>query len=150
MNLLATVSTIMTKNPVTISPEDNLLAAKDVFEKYQIHHIPVVFEGDLVGMLSKSDFSFFKRGFNDEADDKVLSDVKLNNYKVKSIMTKGLAKLDADDRINLALEIFKSNVFHALPVMESNKIVGIITTHDIIKHLADENIAVNEYELNDV
>ena len=150
MNLLATVSTIMTKNPITISPEDNLLVAKDVFEKYQIHHIPVVHEGDLVGMLSKSDFSFFKRGFNDEADDKVLSDVKLNNYKVKSIMTKGLAKLDADDRINLALEIFKSNVFHALPVMENNKIVGIITTHDIIKHLADENIAVNEYELNDV
>lgn len=150
MNLLATVSTIMTKNPITISPEDNLLVAKDVFEKYQIHHIPVVHEGDLVGMLSKSDFSFFKRGFNDEVDDKVLSDVKLNNYKVKSIMTKGLAKLDADDRINLALEIFKSNVFHALPVMENNKIVGIITTHDIIKHLADENIAVNEYELNDV
>ena len=146
MNLLAPVSTIMTQNPVTIGPDDNLQTAQEIFDKYHIHHIPVLHEGELVGMLSKSDFSFFKRGFNDDAFDNILVDVKLNNYKVRSIMIKGLAKLDAEDRINVALEVFKKNLFHALPVMEENRIVGIITTHDIIKHLAEDNIATNQYE----
>ena len=146
MNLLAPVSTIMTKNPITIEPEDTLQTAQEIFDKFHIHRIPVVYEGELVGMLRKSDFSFFKRGFNDDAFDNILVDVKLNNYKVKSIMIKGLGKLDVDDRINVALDVFKKNLFHALPVLENDRIVGIITTHDIIKNLAEDNSAINEYE----
>ena len=146
MNLLAPVSTIMTKNPITIEPEDTLQTAQEIFDKFHIHHIPVVYEGELVGMLSKSDFSFFKRGFNDDAFYNIFVDVKLNNYKVKSIMIKGLGKLDVDDRINVALDVFKKNLFHALPVLENDRIVGIITTHDIIKNLAEDNSAINEYE----
>ncbi len=146
MNLLAPISTIMTPNPVSISPDETLQVAQEIFEKYHIHHIPVVFEGELVGMLSKSDFSFFKRGFNDENFDNILVDVKLNNYKVKSIMTTGLGKLEETDRINVALDIFKKNIFHALPVVNGNRIVGIVTTQDIINALAEDNEAVNEYE----
>ncbi|MBK8111938.1 MAG: CBS domain-containing protein [Saprospiraceae bacterium] len=96
-------------------------------------------------MLSNRLF-IFKRGFNDDAFDNILVDVKLNNYKVKSIMIKGLGKLDVDDRINVALDVFKKNLFHALPVLENDRIVGIITTHDIIKNLAEDNSAINEYE----
>ena len=140
----------MTKNPITISPDENLQTANEIFERYHIHHIPVVFDGELVGMLSKSDFSFFRRGFNDISYDSFLMDVKLNNYKVKSIMTKGVGKLDVNDRINVALDIFRKNIFHALPVIDGNDLVGIVTTHDIIKHLADENITVMEYELENV
>ncbi len=146
MNLLAPISTIMTPNPVSIGPDETLQAAQDTFDKYKIHHIPVVLNGELVGMLSKSDFSFFKRGFNDESFDNILLDVKLNNYKVKSIMTTGLGKLEETDRINVALDIFRKNIFHALPVVNGNRIVGIVTTQDIINALADDNEAVSKYE----
>jgi CBS domain-containing membrane protein len=146
MNLLAPISTIMTPNPISVSPDETLQVAQEIFEKYKIHHIPVVFEGELVGMLSKSDFSFFKRGFNDDSFDNILVDVKLNNYKVKSIMTTGLGKLEETDRINVALDIFRKNIFHALPVVNGNRIVGIITTQDIINALAEDNEAVNKYE----
>jgi acetoin utilization protein AcuB len=146
MNLLSSVSTIMTKNPITISPEDSLQTAQEIFDKFKIHHIPIVYEGDLVGMLSKSDFSFFMRGFKNEEYDKILIDVKLQNYKVKSIMTEGLAKLEPEDRINVALDLFKLNMFHALPIVENNRLVGILTTLDIIKHLAEDNQATSSYD----
>ena len=146
MNLLAPISTIMTKNPVIVSPDDSLQTAHEIFDTFNIHHIPVVHQGELVGMLAKSDFSLFKRGLNDETVDLLLVDVRLNNYKVSSLMTRKIAKLDTDDRINVALEVFKINMFHAMPVMEANRVVGIITTHDIIKHLAADNSAVNTYD----
>jgi acetoin utilization protein AcuB len=58
MNLLAPITSIMTKNPITISPNDSLQTAQEIFDQHKIHHIPVVYEGILVGMLSKLDFSF--------------------------------------------------------------------------------------------
>ena len=146
MNLLASVADIMTKNPVTISPDETLTVASEIFDKYNIHHIPVVFEGELVGMLSKSYLSLFTTKFSDASFTHVLLDVNLQNYTVKSIMSTGLAKLEAYQRINVVLDIFKDNHFHALPVVEGKRVIGIVTTMDIIKHLAQDNEAINSYK----
>ena len=146
MNLLASVSTIMTKNPVRLSPYDPLVKVKSIFEKMNIHHIPVVDEGKLVGIVSKSDFLFFKRGFNNTNVIQKMEEIRLNNYVVKDIMTKGLAKLEPSDKINVALEIFKKNIFHAIPVVDEGRLVGILTTHDIINALAEDKSAVSEYK----
>jgi acetoin utilization protein AcuB len=59
-------------------------------------------------------------------------------------MTKGLAKLNPNDRINIALEIFMVNRFHAVPVVENDELVGIVTTYDIIKALASEPISTKQ------
>ena len=145
MNLLDPVSTIMTPHPVTLSPEDPLMKVKSVFDKYSIHHIPILDEGDLVGIVSKSDFLFFKRGFNsNEVYDKV-EEVRLHQYKVKEIMTTKLAKLHKEDKVMVALDLFKENIFHALPVIEGNKLVGIVTTYDVIKHLLQDKEAHASY-----
>jgi len=147
MNLLESVSTIMTNNPVRLSPYDPLVKVKSIFEKMNIHHIPVVDEGKLVGIVSKADFLFFKRGFNNTNVIQKMEEIRLNNYVVKDIMTSGLAKLEPDDKINVALEIFKKNIFHAIPVVQDGRLVGILTTHDIINRLADDKSAVSEYKL---
>jgi CBS domain-containing protein len=46
----------------------------------------------------------------------------------------------------VALEVFKENLFHALPVVEEGNLVGIITTYDIISRLADEPITLADYK----
>ena len=56
-------------------------------------------------------------------------------------MTTGLAKLEPDDRINVALDVFCVNLFHALPVVKDNELVGILTPFDIIKTLAEEKVS---------
>jgi acetoin utilization protein AcuB len=146
MNLLDPVSKIMTKDLLCVQEDDTLSVVKTIFQKHRIHHIPVLKDGTLVGMLSKSDFSLFKNGFNETYVDKMIEEVRLNNYTARDIMTTKLARLNQDDRINVALEIFRENLFHAIPVVDGDMIVGMLTTYDIIKALADDNEAVAVYK----
>ncbi|MBK9734563.1 MAG: CBS domain-containing protein [Saprospiraceae bacterium] len=136
MNILHPVSSIMTPNPICIGANESLAVAAKLFKDNKIHHLPVLAEGDLVGIISKSDFLFFRRGFTNNEGEKIEEDVRLNNYLAKDIMTTKLGKLESTDRINVALEVFNENLFHAIPVVEGKRIVGIITTFDIIKRLA--------------
>lgn len=145
MNILDPVSSIMTYHPRTVDAEDNLWVVDQIFREKRIHHIPVTKDGELVGMISKSDFLFFKRGFSTDSLNKELEEVRLNSYKAQDIMTKGLAKMEPNERINVALEIFKENLFHAIPIVEGKKLVGILTTYDIIKSLADDKGAIASY-----
>lgn len=138
MDLLAPVSSLMTTEVKTVEPEDTMKKVEQVFRENRIHHIPVVEEGKLLGIVSKSDYLFFKRGFNDQTTDNRIDEFRLKTRKVKDIMTKGIAKLETADRIGVALEIFKENLFHAIPIVDDGKLVGIITTFDIIKKLSEE------------
>ncbi len=147
MNLLAPVSTIMTKKIVTVKTSDSLVTVGELFDKHLIHHLPVLDGDKLIGMISKSDFLLFRRGFYESRTEEKYDQFRLRNHKASDIMTKGLAKLDEGDKINVALEVFKKNFLHALPVMRNDKLVGIVTAHDIIKHLADDKSAINQYIL---
>ena len=146
MNILNPISSIMTPTPICIGVNETLAVAEKLFKEHKIHHLPVIAEGKLVGMVSKSDFLFFRRGFANVEVEKLEDDVRLNNYTAKDIMTKKLAKMDPDDKINIALEVFKENLFHAIPVVKDEKIVGIVTTFDIINRLALDAGATATYE----
>jgi len=145
MNLLSPISTIMTTNLLTLEPSDSIADAAAIFNNHKVHHIPITFEGELVGIVSMSDYLFFRRGFLDNGDDQKIEDIRMNNYQVSHIMTKGIATMESTDRINVALEIFKENILHAIPILDNGKLKGIVTTHDIIAHLAKDNKAYAEY-----
>jgi acetoin utilization protein AcuB len=132
------ISSIMTTDLITVNEKDKLTVVKEIFDAKRIHHIPVVRFKKIVGIVSKTDFLSFIRGFSHNEEDRFVNESRLRAYTVDEIMTTGLAKLEPTDRINVALEIFKINMFHAIPVVENEDLVGIVTTHDIIKTLAEE------------
>ena len=141
MNVLAPVSSIMTTKLITVNPKDRLEDVKKVFDENKIHHLPVVRYKEIVGIISKTDLMFFLKGLGDNTEyDDVLNYTRLKNYCAEDIMTKGLAKMEPTDRINVALSVFKENLFHAIPIVENGELVGIITTYDIIKALSEEPI----------
>ncbi len=144
MNLLAPISRIMTTNLVTVNSKDKLSVVKEIFDEKKIHHIPVVEGKKMVGIISKQDFLYFLHGFT--STKKVMGLEALESETCDSIMTTGLAKLEPGSRINVALEIFKENLFHALPVVEGENLVGIITTYDIISRIAEEPITLEDYK----
>ena len=146
MNLLGPVSKIMTKNPITLTPSATIGDAAKIFDEHKVHHIPVAIDNTLLGIISMSDYLFFRRGFLDDRDDEKIEDIRMNNYEVSFIMTKGIATMESKERINIALDIFKENLFHAIPIVDAGELVGIITTHDIIVHLAKDNEAYAEYD----
>ena len=140
MDLLAPVSTIMTKKLLTVNPKDKLSVVKEIFDNNKIHHLPVVRFKTIVGMVSKTDLLFFLKGASyDNGYEDMLNEARLNNYTAEEIMTEGLAKVSSTDRIGVAIEVFKENLFHAIPIVDDDELVGILTTYDIIRSLSLKN-----------
>ena len=136
----------MTKELLTLKPSSSIADAAEIFKKKKMHHIPIVIDDELIGIVSMTDYLFFRRGFLDKGEDQKVENIRMNNYEVSYIMTKGIAIMESTDRINVALEIFKENILHAIPIVDNGKLVGIVTTHDIIAHLAKDNEAYAEYD----
>ncbi len=140
MNIFAPISSLMTdhKNLITVSPEDNLATVKQIFSEHKFHHIPVVNFREIVGIVSRSDFDYFMGGASHYEEDKYVNELRLERTKVTEIMVKRLGKVAPDDRINVALEVFLINRFHALPVVEDGELVGILTPFDIMTALSKQ------------
>ncbi len=118
------IKTIMTKNPLCLSPEDSIAQARDIFLRTRIHHIPVCEDGVLVGLVTTYDLWKMDIPFNDY--DRTL---------IKDAMTTRLAKVSPNDKIGTAAELFLDNRFHALPVVdEDQRIVGIVTSFDVLRY----------------
>ena len=140
MDFTAPVSTLMTRKLVTVAPGDPVSMIKGIFEQQRIHHILVVRHKTLLGIISKSDYLQFVKNSDRAAAAENDACCATNkpaylDYKVEEIMTKGIATLESTERINVALQVFYENRFHAIPVMEEGEVVGILTTYDIIKKL---------------
>lgn len=136
----------MTKQLITLGPSDSVADAANIFREHKIHHIPIVEDEKLVGIVSKTDFLFFKRGFLDDETDQKIEEIRMNNYEIRDIMTKGIAHIEPEDKINVAMELFKENIFHAIPVVKDGILKGLVTTYDIIKKILDDNEVHASYE----
>lgn len=143
MNFTAPVSEFMTRKLVTVVPGDSMSVVKEIFETQRIHHIPVVRYKALVGLISKSDLLHFIRGMETTPYDQLVETSRFNHYKVEDIMTEGIATLESTDRLNVALQLFSENLFHAIPIVDNGELVGMLTTNDIIKMLvAEDNLRI--------
>jgi CBS domain-containing membrane protein len=131
------VSAIMTKNVVKLNLQDDLTKAETLFKKNKIRHIPVVNGNKIIGMLSYTDL--LRISFVDAVDeDEVIDATVYNMFTVEQVMAKNLITIDPETTIKQAAEILSTKEFHALPVVESGLLVGIVTTTDLIKYLIDQ------------
>ncbi len=135
MNLQNPVSSIMTPRVYTLTKRSKLQAAKDLFDTYPLHHIPVLDNKQLVGIVSKADYLYFIQHIDKESFEKYLNEVRLKNYTIEEVMTKNVVTIAPTVTIREALEVLSDNIFHALPVVDKGKLVGILTTHDVIFRL---------------
>lgn len=141
MDFTAPVSKFMTTKLVTVVPGDHVFVVKEIFSNHRIHHIPVVRFKKLVGLVSKADFLHFIKGKETTPDAVEEGNKRLDAYTVEDIMTKGIATLESNERMNVALQLFLENLFHAIPIVDNDELVGMLTTFDIIKLLVEEDDA---------
>jgi len=148
MNKIRPVAEIMVTNPITVSPNDQLKVIYEIFQTENIHHLPVVEGKKLVGMISKSDLLFFLDGkiYEDQSlYSKTIEKIRLNRFTANDIMTKKLATMESSEPIRTAISLFTINKFHALPILENEKLVGIVTTLDLISALDKEPVSLTDY-----
>ena len=130
------VSEIMTSGVTAVRPEATLVDVLKIFERYPFHHIPVLSAGGkLEGMISKSDFyrvsHVLRIGWDGNAS---VNRSGQERFLAKDIMTRQPLELQPEDTIGLAADIILSNRFHALPVVSDNRLVGILTSHDLLEY----------------
>jgi len=143
MNIQAPISTIMSSVLVMVNKDERLQKVKDVMDQNNVHHIPVVREDKLVGMISKTDLLHFLKGMSADLYQEHMNEVRLKNYLAEEIMTEDLECLKSNDTIQTALEYFKKNQYHAIPIVkEDDTIVGIVTTFDIVSMMLEEKTQV--------
>ena len=136
MQATTPVSRIMTRKPETVKPSDTMEDVRKIFEKRGFHHIPVVEDGALVGLVSYTDYLQLIRSVFDNNQETRLNEKVLHATLVQDVMTKSLLCLSNDDSAETALRIFKANQFHSLPVVDDkNHLVGIVTTYDLMRVL---------------
>jgi CBS domain-containing protein len=128
-----TVAQWMTKDVMSVSPHDNVKTAIDLMTKHSIRHLIVIKNDKLVGILSKNDVDKFTLTKDDQNDD--IRSKLLEQINVDFVMTKSVNTLEIQDSIKDAAEMLSLSSYHALPVMEEDKLVGIITSTDLIRYL---------------
>lgn len=145
MNPNNPISDIMTKVLVTVSPNDYLSRVTKIFESHSFHHIPVVEDGNrLRGIISKEDFQ--KMNYFFHTQDKAGKEKSKSGLRASDIMTPYPLSVDPDDSIGLAADIFLANRFHALPVIEDDQLIGIVTSHDLIAYAFNSALKVEEQQ----
>jgi acetoin utilization protein AcuB len=133
------VKSKMERNPITINPEASFYEARKLIQEEGIRHLPVVDEkGKLVGIVTDRDIR--------EAgpSDATLLSVQEINYllgklKVGGIMTPAekLVIVEPDTLIEKAVQLLHDHKIGSLPVVDGDKLVGIITETDILELFVD-------------
>ena len=129
MNSEIPVKRIKTSKIVYVLPTDTMMKVEEVFETVPIHHILVVENEKLRGVISKSDLlKVYKKAVNEG----VFPD--RSSILASDLMTKNPVTLDTEDTIGLAADIILANQIHSIPILIGDQLSGIITNHDILKY----------------
>ena len=128
------VSEIMSKDLITLSSEQSLYEASKLFSRHNVRHIPVVENERLVGMVSHTDLLRISFSGLDESDDSIVP-VIYEMYSVPEIMTRVPVFVESNTTIKEVTETLSRQSFHSLPVLDKGKLVGIVTTTDLINYL---------------
>ncbi len=132
------ISEIMTTEVITLSQEDSLDTAEMIFKTNNIRHIPVVKEDSIIGMLSYTDLlriSFADAVYDDE---ETIDTIVYNMFTIEQVMAKKLVSVSSTTTIKEVAEILSKKEFHAIPVIDNNILVGIVTTTDLINYLLEQ------------
>jgi len=128
------VSSIMTEKVLKVRMDDSLETIRDILENVSFHHLLVVHDNKLVGIISDRDIlrflhQFLQADFIDR-DTRTL----LENKKAHQIMTHHPITVDKETNVETAVKIMLRNNISCLPVVSADgRIEGILTWRDILK-----------------
>ena len=127
------VRDVMTADPITIHGDVSLSTAEAIFEAHDFNGLPVV-EGDgrLLGMVTKLDLL---KAFVFTAKSVIPPYQTLMNQSVDQVMTRPSEAVHADTPLTRLLHKMVETRHKSFPVVEGDRIIGIIAREDVLKAL---------------
>jgi len=113
---------IMSKDVLTVDKSTSLQEAALSMSKLKVGCVIVTKDDKPIGIVTERDFVT-----------KVAAEGRPLFTEIYEIMSSPLITLDPEDTVWEASELMKENLIHKLPVKENEKIIGVVTTTDIVK-----------------
>lgn len=127
-----TVSQIMTKNVVVANLNNQFSQVMKFFVDHKIHHLPVVFDDKVLGILSYSDMLRFLDRMLKENEQ--ISEEALNKtFRVEDVMTHNPVTISPDDEVEKVIDILAEGKFQSVIAAKDGLIYGIISNKDLIR-----------------
>jgi len=118
-------------------PDDSVFDAVKLMDSKDIGALPVLHQGALVGLISERDC----------ARQVVLSNRPSSEVKVKDIMTRNVYYTYPEQNVDECLGVMTRHHIRHLPVMQSERMIGMISIGDVVKTmLAEQQIKIEELE----
>lgn len=129
------VSQIMSVNPVCVTLDDHMSVVKEIFDNAKFHHVLVIEEGKLFGVISDRDLlKVISPNLNTSRIS--LSDLKTLDIPVHRVVTRAPITLKPDASVSDAVKIFTTHRISCIPVVDDEgAAVGIISWRDILRHM---------------
>lgn len=127
------IERVMTSNPAFVSPKTTVAEARALLEYGDLHHLPVLEKGRLVGIVTSADL--LKLFLLDDPAHPPAA------VTVESLMAREPKTLPLTATLRDAAQVLTAGNYHALPVVDGNgALVGIVTSTDLglylLRHLS--------------
>ncbi|OEH86653.1 CBS domain-containing protein [Desulfuribacillus stibiiarsenatis] len=132
-----TIREIMSGNLATVTTQDSVIKAAQIMSQYNIGSVPVVDNGQLVGMLTDRDIVLRS----------VATGGNLDQVSVRQIMTTNVVTATPDMDISQAANIMASNQIRRLPVIDNDQLIGMVALGDLAlesDHIDEAGNALND------
>lgn len=115
------VKDIMTKNVAYINPDSNLVEAAQLMQKHNVGSVPVCDSSGVIGIVTDRDIVVrnIAHGNNPQ------------NSAVKDVMTSSVTTATPDMDVDDVSRIMAQNQIRRIPVVENNKLVGMVALGDV-------------------
>jgi CBS domain-containing protein len=122
------VRDVMTSNPTTCEPTATLVDAAKVMAREDVGPVPIVEGGKLVGLVTDRDIII--RAVAEGRD--------VTSTTVRDVASKDLVTVTADENLDRALQLMAQHQVRRIPVVEGDRVVGIVSQADVARAADDE------------
>jgi len=130
------VKDLMTAKVFTVTPNDLIDRVFFLIHYEKLRHLPVIEKGKVVGIISDRDMY---KALGPKSNSKVIeangdnTELHVVVKKVRHIMKRGVITVTANTLASEAASLMTEHRIGALPVVEKEKLIGILTSTDILK-----------------
>lgn len=131
-----TVADYMTHNPTTMEPGQSLLDAAVLMRSSGFRHIPIVGDGQLVGMLSDRDIARLTPSMllpHSASEHNQVMEATI----IGKVMTRNLSTTSPDMPLVMVAEEFVTKKLGSMAVLDDGALVGILTVRDMLRAFRD-------------
>ena len=127
----------MTRNPVTATPDMSIAEASNLMKQEKVHRLPVLDrEKHLVGIITEKDILYATPSPASSLSIHEMAYL-LSKLTVKKLMSKNVVTITKDTTVEEAARMMVDQDLSSLPVLEGDKLIGIVTKSDMFKILLE-------------